>query len=80
MTIEELDKKALYLSLDIQNELKFSDDIVDLSVEFAIEVLEDVDNDILNIPITKFEYCIVRDIIKSKIQELKQSLDETNKD
>lgn len=67
MTIEELDKKALYLSLDIQNELKFSDDIVDLSVQFAIEVLMEVDK---NYPE------IIHYRINDKIQELKQYLDE----
>ena len=68
MNIEELDDKALELSFDIRNEEKYSDDIVKLSIQFTIEVLEDMESNILSdLEICKFE---------NKIQELKQYLDD----
>ena len=68
MNIEELDNKAVYLSLDIKNEDKYSDDIVKLSIEFAISVLEEMESNILSdLEICKFE---------AKIQELKTYLDD----
>ena len=71
MNIEELDDKALYLSLDIKNEDKYSDDIVKLSIEFAISVLEEF--------ITQYCECgriDSNEAIEVKIQELKTYLNE----
>ena len=66
MNIEELDDKAMYLSFDIKNEDKYSDDIVKLSIEFAISVLEELHSK--NVSYFYF--------VDAKIQELKTYLDE----
>ena len=73
MNIEELDDKAMYLSLDIKNEDKYSDDIVKLSIEFAISVLEEF------IPFHIGDSIMIYDEeVNNKIQELKTYLDEEN--
>jgi hypothetical protein len=68
MNIEELDNKAMYLSFDIKNEDKYSDDIVKLSIEFAISVLEEVEG---NLSATSIWVNM-----ENKIQELKTYLNE----
>ena len=74
MNVEELDDKALYLSLDIKNEDKYSDDIVKLSIEFAISVLEESLNRIIDVDSDEAYY--IQNTLEDKIQELKTYLDE----
>ena len=74
MNIEELDDKAMYLSFDIKNEDKYSDDIVKLSIEFAISVLEESLNRIIDVDSDEAYY--IQNTLEDKIQELKTYLDE----
>ncbi len=65
MTIRELEDKASQLLYDIRAYETPSRDIVDLTIEFAIEVLENIN---ISNP---------RDVLlQNTIQELKQYLDE----
>ena len=74
MNIEELDDKAMYLSFDIKNEDKYSDDIVKLSIEFAISVLEESLNRIIDVDSDEAYY--IQNTLEDKIQELKTYLNE----
>ena len=74
MNIEELDDKAMYLSFDIKNEDKYSDDIVKLSIEFAISVLEESLNRIIDVDSDEAYY--IQNTLEDKIQELKTYLND----
>ena len=63
MTIEELEDKSLDLSINIKNEEAYSNNITKLSIQFAVEVLEDLEAQ--------------NKAVFDKIQELKQYLDES---
>jgi hypothetical protein len=68
MTIDELEDKSLDLVADIKNEEGHYDNIIELSIEFAISVLEELHSK--NVSYFYF--------VDAKIQELKTYLENGN--
>jgi hypothetical protein len=71
MTIEELEDKCINLYWDVIDKTKYSSDIGKLSIQFAIEILEE-----LNQTWIGDSKMIYADAVQNKVQELKQYLDE----
>jgi hypothetical protein len=71
MTIEELEDKCINLYWDVIDKTKYSSDIGKLSIQFAIEILEE-----LNQTWVGDSKMIYADAVQNKVQELKQYLDE----
>ena len=71
MTIEELEDKSLDLIANIKNEEAHWDDITKLSIQFAIEFLEDLNQ----IWVGDSKMIHVNEV-QDKIQELKKYLNE----
>lgn len=76
MTIEELKDKHKSESIDeIYYKETYPANHTNLSIEYTISVLGEVNTNILNIGKSAFEYFVIHDIIRDKIQELKQYLE-----
>jgi hypothetical protein len=73
MTIEELESTHLKSPLLVQKESKLHTKI---SVEFAISILEEIDQKNMDVLGNSLEYYSIYPNIENKIQELKQYLDE----
>ena len=73
MTIEELKNKANQLLYDIKAYETPSRDISDLTIQFTIEVLEELKQTAIN---RDFNYAAYDNLFYFKIKELKQHLDE----
>ena len=77
MGIEELEDKHGDILLEPLNFDEFHyKKHTKLSVEFAIDTLEEIDNNLLEVMGNSFEYFITHSKIENKIQELKQYLNE----
>ena len=77
MSIEELEDKHGDIPLEPLNFDEFHyKKHTKLSVGFAIGVLEEVDNNLLEVMGNSFEYFTAHSKIDNKIQELKQYLNE----
>ncbi len=71
MTIDELEDESLDLAIDIKNEDAHWDNATKLSIQFAVEILEE-----LNQIWVGDSKMIHANEVQNKIQELKQHLDE----
>ena len=77
MSIEELEDKHGAIPLEPLNFDEFHyKKHTKLSIEFAINVLEEIDDSILHYLGNTFEYFATHDKFENKIQELKQYLNE----
>ena len=70
MTIEELEDKSSQLLYDIKAYETPSRDIVDLTIQFAVEVLEELKQIAIN---RDFNYAAYDNLFYFKIQELKKN-------
>lgn len=77
MTIEELNEKHLELIRNPKGCSLIGKSHTKLSIQFAIKVLEELKQIAIN---RDFNYVAYDNLLYFKIQELKQYLDETNKD